>query len=61
MRKGSLKFRLAAIVIIGLRQLNIAPKIIILPSRGPIGNFAKWKPSGVRFSFLSKAFKSVKS
>lgn len=41
MTNGSLKFKLAAIVIIGLRQLNIAPKIIILPSRGPIGNFAK--------------------
>lgn len=41
MTKGSLKFKLAAIVIIGLRQLNIAPRIIILPSRGPIGNFAK--------------------
>lgn len=59
MTNGSLKFRLAAIVMIGLRQLNIAPKIIILPSRGPIGNFAKWKPNGVRFSFSSKAFRSI--
>lgn len=41
MTKGSLKFKLAAIVIIGLRQLNIAPRIIILPSSGPIGNLAK--------------------
>lgn len=59
MTKGSLKFKLAAIVIIGLKQLNIAPRIIILPSRGPMGSFAKWKPNGVRFSFSSKAFKSI--
>jgi hypothetical protein len=30
---GSMKFKLAAMVIIGLKQLNIVPRIIILPAR----------------------------
>jgi len=56
MTKGSLKLRLAAIVSTGSRQQNKAPKRIIFPICGSTGNRAKWTPSGVSSSCLSKAF-----
>lgn len=54
--KGSLKLRLAAIVSTGSKQQNKAPKRIIFPICGSTGNRAKWTPSGVSSSCLSKAF-----
>lgn len=56
MTKGSLKLRLAAIVRTGSKQQNKAPKRIIFPICGSTGNRAKWTPSGVSSSCLSKAF-----
>ena len=56
MVNGSLNPRAEATVSTGSRHENIAPNRIILPTLGSTGSFAKWKPSGVKFSFSSNAF-----
>lgn len=45
-RKGSLTLRPATIVIIGSRQLKIAPNISIFPSLGSTGRTDKCCPAG---------------